>query len=125
MEHLCVSKTAVEQWNSQDGIESLKNYEKENQQLSCIKFDGGTEKVAIGHNQCIPRHLLTLMKEGFETPNPKYIHHEECGKSGLEMAACVFSEITATNSSETLVALGFGENLFIYIDNHNKHFKYL
>ena len=56
------------------------------------------------------------MKEGFETPSPKYLNHHECGKSGLEMAACVFSEITATNSSETLVALGFGENLFFYID---------
>ena len=50
MDHLYVSKTAVEQWNLQDGNNSLERYEKESEGVTCVKFDGGTEKVAIGKN---------------------------------------------------------------------------
>ena len=48
MDHLYVSKTAVEKWNLQDGNNSLEKYEEESQGVTCVKFDGGTEKVAIG-----------------------------------------------------------------------------
>jgi hypothetical protein len=48
-----------------------------------------------------------MMREGFETPNPKYLNHEECGKSGLEMASVVVSELRATKSLKTVIALGF------------------
>ena len=110
--HLLVSKSGIERWNEQDGIETLEKYEQELKGLACIKFDGGTEKVATGHNQYVPRHLLTLMKEGFETPSPKYLNHDECGKTGKAMAKCVISEIDNTNSRETIVALGCGKFIF-------------
>lgn len=47
------------------------------------------------------------MREGFHSPDPKYLNHEECGKSGLEMASVVVSELRATKSLKTVIALGF------------------
>ena len=64
------------------------------------------KKIALGHNQYTSKHLLTVMKEGFETPDPKYINHEVCGKSGLEMASNVVSVLKSTKSLKTLVAGG-------------------
>ena len=98
MDHLYVAATTVANWNSEDGKESLENYEEKHQGLVCVKFDGGTEKIALGHNQYTSKHLLTVMKEGFESPDPKYINHEVCGKSGLEMASNVVSVLKSTKS---------------------------
>ena len=38
MDHLYISKTAVEKWNSEDGDESRESYELENQGLVCVKL---------------------------------------------------------------------------------------
>ena len=60
----------------------------------------------LGHNQYTSRHLLTSMREGFDTPNPKYLDHDECGKTGLEMASSVVSVLRSSNSLKTIRALG-------------------
>ena len=109
MDHLLLSKSQFGKWKAQIREESKEKYDQENQGITCIKFDGGTEKVLTGHNQTEPRHLLTMMKEGFNEPNPRYLNHEESGKTGVEMAGIVFQELVATDSLETLQAAGCGE----------------
>ena len=44
MEQLMVSPSSVQRWETEAGVETVKEYDKELENLVCLKFDGGTEK---------------------------------------------------------------------------------
>ena len=48
MEQLMVSPSSVQRWETEAGVETVKEYDKEMQNLFCVKFDGGTEKISVG-----------------------------------------------------------------------------
>lgn len=72
----------------------------------CLKFDGKSSAKAIGHNLTERVHHLTVIKEGFEQPDPKYVDHMECGETGIDMAKAVLSVVESTESQESLLAIG-------------------
>ena len=111
---LYISKTTLENWANKIGEEAVEEYEKEHQCLTCIKFDGKKSKRALGHNKFERQHFLTIIKEGFETPDPKYIDHKEAGETGLAMGGVVMKVIEETNSTDSLLAIGSGETLMLF-----------
>ena len=124
MDHLYISKTSVKNWTKKIGDEEVEKYEKENSGLSCIKFDGKKSKRLIGHNKYERQHHLTVIKEGFQTPDPKYIHHAEAGETGLEMAATVYDVIVKSQSKDSLVAIGSGKTYFqCHRTMHKRHYR--
>ena len=58
---------------------------------------------------------MTVIKEGFETPDPKYIDHKEAGETGLAMGGVVMKVIEETNSIDSLLAIGSGETVMFFI----------
>ena len=54
MEQLMVSPSSVQRWENEAGVETVKEYDKELENLVCVKFDGGTEKMSVG------KYLITL-----------------------------------------------------------------
>ena len=112
---LYMAKTSVDNWGNRIGKEAVEEYEKEHQCLTCIKFDGKKSKRAIGHNKFERQHFLTVIKEGFETPDPKYIDHKEAGETGLSMGGIVMDVIEATDSKDSLLAIGSGETLMVFL----------
>ena len=121
---LYISKTTLENWANKIGEEAVEEYEKEHQCLTCIKFDGKKSKRAIGNNKFERQHHLTVIKEGFQTPDPKYIHHAEAGETGLEMAATVYDVIVKSQSKDSLVAIGSGKTYFqCHRTMHKRHYR--
>ena len=109
MDHLYVSKAGLEKWQRNTGETSVAEYEKEMQGLVCLKADGKTSEVAVGHNQTVRKHNLSIIKEGCKAdPTPKYVDHVESGESGVAMAGKIMDVIENTNSTESLLAIGAG-----------------
>ena len=54
MEQLMVSPSSVQRWETEAGVETVKEYDKEIESLYCVKFDGGTEKISVG------KYLITV-----------------------------------------------------------------
>ena len=111
---LYISKTTLENWANKIGEEAVEEYEKEHQCLTCIKFDGKKSKRALGHNKFERQHFLTIIKEGFEAQDPKYIDHKEAKETGLAMGGVVMKVIEETNSTDSLLAIGSGETLMLF-----------
>ena len=109
MEHLYVSKSGLEKWQKNTGEITVAEYDKEMQGLVCLKADGKTSEVAVGHNQTVRKHNLSIIKEGCKAdPTPKYVDHVESGESGVAMAGKIMDVIENTNSTESLMAIGAG-----------------
>ena len=58
MDHLYISKTAVEKWNLQDGNNSLERYEKESEGVTCVKFDGAAKPLFCLKDRVPMLHML-------------------------------------------------------------------
>ena len=67
---------------------------------------GKTCPVNVGHNKKKRQHLVTVTKEGTPGESPKWVDHYECGESGLNTAVGLYDYILASESTQTLRALG-------------------
>ena len=60
MEQLMVSPSSVQRWENEAGVETVKEYDKEMQNLYCVKFDGGTEKISVGKYRMLFSYIFVI-----------------------------------------------------------------
>jgi hypothetical protein len=98
----CISWNAIENLKKRMGSEARNKHDEVNVGLTCMKMDGKTSKVNIGHNKTVKQETTTVIKE----PKPGYLDHFHFAKKGLAIAGGMMNIILRTKSYLTLLAIG-------------------
>ena len=100
-----VSATTIHHLKRKIGQEAVEEQQEEG--LEGLKVDGKTVITIMEHNHSKKTHYSTITSD----PGEKYISHFESNQSGLAIAAGVMEAIYDTNSIETIVAIGTGNDI--------------
>ena len=102
-----VSPTGIRKMRIREGKNALEDHEEITKGLECLQYDGKTTWEALLHNQEEKKHFVTVV----EQPGDKFVDfYKTPDETGLSLAQGLLKIIYKTESQDTLLAVGSGNN---------------